>query len=369
MGIEIGVAMKSLFNRPKRGTRRWPATAVGIVSVVGLIAATFISGAPARAADYEAQYNTYNRPSTIEAGGATWMTWADTSPAGAVHIVDFKQPIPSNDTPVPVPQWTDTASNTYYGTGPTIESSASSGAIVVAYTDLANFQLWLAEPASGGGMTCVTGFGPSAATPYLVSEGKDGNGNLYLVTTNVDNTMSIWTVNVPTPQECSYGAHFSLNHVTDITTDTTWGGPALVVSGYGSSTEPERFWLIWSGTGGTHYINIAEYDQNWNRVGAKITEYDQWTNTDIGGAFKESANQVWFSYCGTNSVPIYQDFTATGFSESAHAVSGTCTNTTYYDSRNKITYWSGGVGVSYDYTDDKMILSWPSGTSVVWTEL
>jgi hypothetical protein len=267
---------------------------------------------------------------------------------------------------VPVPEWTDPASNTYYGTGPTIESSASAGAFVVAYTDLANHELWLAEPGSSGGMTCVTPFGASAATPYLVSEGKDGNGKLYLVTTNDDNTMSIWTVNVPSPQQCMYGAGITLNHVTDITTDTTWGGPALVVSGYGSTTEPERFWLIWSGTGATHYINIAEYDSSWTRR-AKYTETDQWTNTDIGGAYKESGDQVWVTYCGTNEVPFYQAFSAAKFTESEHTASGTCTNSTYYDRNNRITYYSGGVGVSYDYTDDKMILSWPAGTSVVWT--
>ena len=126
--------------------------------------------------------------------------------------------------------------------------------------------LWLAEPGDNGALTCETPFGVSVTTPYLVSEGKDGQGKLYLVTTNADNTMSIWTVNVPTPQDCDFGGHFTLNLVKDINTDTTWGGPALVVSGYGSPTQPERFWLIWSGTGGTQRLAKQNHLlQRWRR--------------------------------------------------------------------------------------------------------
>lgn len=351
MTFRIGRRPGPAPSRIRRGPRAWPAAVVST-----LLAASLTQAAAARA-DSEAFYYSYNRPSIIEAGGAAWMTWADNSPAGTIHLVDFHQSVPANDTANPVSEW-GTNAPTYYGTGPTVE--ASNGSMVVAFADT-NQSLDLAELANGS-VECYSYLGTSDVTPFLASEGKDGSGNLYLTwADSIDNTLYVAKVNVPTSNECKYGGSFSIQIVAHLAADTAWGGPALVVSGYGSTTQPERFWLMWSGTDALHHINVAEFDTSWNRLN-KYTESDHTTDADIGGAYKESTNQVFLSYCGTNNRPYYQYFSATGFAENQVSVSGTCTVSTY--TPRNVTYYSGGVGINYDYSDNRMDLAWPDNQNV-----
>lgn len=332
-----------------------------IALAAAVLAASFTPAGPAHA-ESESFYYTYNRPSIIEAGGASWMAWADTSSAGSVHVVDFRQSEPANDTASVVSEWTD-YTPTYYGTGPTIENSH--GNFVVAFTDT-NRAIDLVEPYDGK-FACYSYFGPTGDTPYLTSEGKDGTGNLYLTWVNAaDNTLFVGKVTVPDNNECAYSGSFGLQVVAHISTDTSFGGPALVVSGYGTSAE--RFWLIWSGTGGTHYINVAEYNTDWTRI-AKYTEYDHATSADIGGAYDDSNGEVYLAYCGTDGRPYYQYFPGRdgGFAENQAVANGTCTVTPYSTAKN--TYYSGGVGVHYDYSDNQMILTWPDNKNVEFQAL
>lgn len=332
-----------------------------------LATALAVSFTPVAAAhaDSEAFYDTFNRPSIIEAGSAAWMAWADTTKAGSVHVVDFGQSVPANDTANPVSQWID-YTPTFYGTGPTIESRQ--GNIVAAWND-PNRAIVVAEPSDTGKFGCYSYFGPTGDTPFLTSEGKDGSGRLFLTWVNAaDNTLMVGVLAVPDNGQCDNTGVFGLQVVAHITGDTSFGGPALVVSGYRSASEPERFWLIWSRTGGTHYINVAEYDTGWNRI-AKYTEMDHATSADIGGAYKESTNQVFLSYCGTDGKPYYQYFAARdgGFAENQASPGGTCTVTPYPTS--KTTYYSGGVGVIYDYPDNRMILTWPGQKTIEFQTL
>jgi hypothetical protein len=287
---------------PQRSGR----TALRLVLVVA-VSGSLLAGATAARGSSTNIY-TLNRPSTVELGGATYLGWADTSGFGQVNVTKLN----SNGTQGPV--WTE-QSSTYNGTGPTI--AGSNGGLVVAWADSGGgvcigsggcVHLALTTGGSGGGFQCETyvsedgQWAQAVATPYLTSEGDDGTGRLFLTWVDYLNQMHVDTVTVPKPGP---GCQFSLT--TDLVdfSDTSWDGPAMVVSGYGTGTED--YWLMWAGTDSAHHLNIAEYNSNWARI-AENTETSHATLTDMGAAYRTSTQSIWMSYCGTNNDVYYQIF-------------------------------------------------------------
>jgi hypothetical protein len=359
------------MNTPDRLRRTLIALAVALGAVFALAAAPVVAHA---ATTYpscnDVSGNTScNRPSTVEVGGAEYETWADTSAAGAVHVAELG----SSAT------WSDpNGSNTYYGSGPTIAAhriSATQTVIVVAWADTQGY-LHLAELGAKGQLACEilfydlnswpSNFPPTQfadATPYLTSEGDDGYGNLYLTWADADyNELHVSQIYVPsTCSGDSFGVISNVNIDTETSFDgPAFDGPALTVSGYGTGSED--YWLMWAGTDSAHHLNIAEYNTSWGQV-SKHTETDHSTVTDMGAAYATAYKQIWMSYCGTNGVAYYQEFTTTDGGSEQH-VSGTSCSVTQYTTGG-ITYYSGGVGVGYEYSDQFLLLTWANSSEAL----
>ncbi|MCW2935612.1 MAG: hypothetical protein JWM19_6574 [Actinomycetia bacterium] len=316
---------------------------------------------------------TYNRPSVTELGGAEYLAWADETNSGSVHVAKL-----TSGGGISV-QWTDPHTATYYGTGPTIASVSGTG-IVVAWTNLSDHHLWVGVPQGSGGangsnafcsedltqaMNESIGVAPgfsypniasSDATPYLTSEGDDGSGALFL--TWVDGASSYMHVTRLIPPSGGCGT-WTLASNQNIYTDKSWDGPAMVVSGYGGT---EHYWLMWAGSDSQHEINIAEYDTAWNRIG-KSTESTHSTKTDMGGAYFTASGSIWMSYCGTNDAVYYQEFTTVSGGLEIQEPGASCLPETYTPPGSSTTFWSGGVGVNYEYSSQFMRLAWPDKTS------
>lgn len=284
---------------------------------------------------------TYNRPATVGVpGGAVYLAWADVGSAGAIHVALLKDRSAQDGTAT-AGSWTDPKSTTFYGTSPSVQ--LGNGAIIVAWSNL-NGQVTLAEPDSAGGL-CETRPGvTSYQTPFLTTEGAYGAGSSYLTWVASDGTMHIDKLSIPTLSQCNAGGSFAISEVAHITTDTSWDGPALAISGYGSGSED--YWLMWAGTDSGHHLNVAEYSSSWNRLG-KTTEPAHSTLTDMGGM--STSNEVWMTYCGTNNLVYYQAWQAGSGTGGAGRVgrfnSGSrCSVTTFTTGGN--TYYSGGVDIS-----------------------
>jgi hypothetical protein len=318
---------------------------------------------------------TYNRPSMTEAGGTDYLAWADLTNNGSVHVGKLDS---SGRAGV---QWTDPGTTTYYGTGPTIASVHGVG-IVVAWTSLSDHHLWVAVPqgsggGDGGGAFCEAdltvqmdeGIGVRAefnfpndptsnATPYLTSEGDDGSGSLFLTWVDYSGSYMHVTKITPPPGGCG---NWMLDSNVNIYTDTSWDGPAMVVSGYGGT---EDYWLMWAGKDAGNHLNIAEYDTNWNRIGNKSTEWSHSTKTDMGGAYLSASGAIFMSYCGTNDVVYYQEFTTVSGGPEVPEPGASCLPQ-QYSPAPKQTFWSGGVGVNYEYTTQSIRLAWADETSAI----
>jgi hypothetical protein len=342
--------------------RRWPRNRIALrtLFVAAVLALAGGLAAPAQAAVGTSVY-TYNRPSTVELGGAEYMGWADQSSSGQVHVAKM------NGSGGQSASWTE-SSSTYLATGPTI--AGSNGELAVAWTD-SEGTLRLAETTGGGGggFKCETIVNQylfdndgvyslpnsfyAVATPYLTSEGDDGSGRLYLTWVSDNGSyLHVTQFDAPGPSGC--GSGFTAVSNTNFS-DTSWDGPAMVVSGYGTSSE--HYWLMWAGTDSGHHLNIAEYDTSWNRL-SKNTESSHATLTDMGGGYLTSGKTIWMSYCGTNNDVYYQEFTTTSGGPETQVPFGVTCDVNQYNG-----YYSGGVGVSYEYSTGLMLLSWADATS------
>lgn len=316
------------------------------VVVVTTAILTITGATSARADTATTNIHTYNRPSIVELGAADYMAWADTSANGDVQVTKLNSDHTQGAT------WTQ-SSITHLGTGPTI--AAANGHVVVAWTDDTG-TIHLAETTggTGGGFQCETYFNfNSIYTPYLTSEGDDGTGKLYLTWVDSAAEMHVDEIDTPSPGQ---GCQFSVAYNDLITSaDSTWVGPAMAVSGYGTGSE--KFWLMWAGTDSTHHLNIATYDQNWTRIN-KSTESTHATTTDIGAAFNTADGQLAMSYCGSypNYGVYYQDFSSVTGGTEQHEP-GSC-DTRVYDG-----YYSGGVGTWYEYSSALTPVAWPDKTS------
>jgi hypothetical protein len=351
-----------------RQCRAWLLAAIAAVAAALLPA---LAAGPARAFSGGLALKTYNRPSTVEWGGTEYMAYADQTGPGHVHVVKF-----NSDGTVRT-EWTSTSTSTYLATGPTI--AVSNGAIVVTWADSGGW-IHIAEPVGTGGFGCEAvinqdfwnnspslhggvPFEQTGVTPYLTSEGDDGAGNLYLTVGDAISNMHVVQLSVPTPAQCVSSADvgfFAINVVGISTADTTWDGPAMVVSGY--KTSSEHFWLMWAGTDSGHHLNIAEFTSAWVRMG-KGTETSHSTLTDMGGAYFTAQGTVAMSYCGTNNVPYVQRFTTTAGGAETQILSGASCDINKDSPTTGVTFYSGGVGVGYEYDNKDLVYTWADATS------
>jgi hypothetical protein len=230
---------------------------------------------------------------------------------------------------------------------------------------------------TGGGFVCVTDLkyllgtsstpdGVSHDTPFLSTEGYNGKGQLFL--TWVDNAslnLHISQVVTPDISFCNSTGGFNVNRgaTTNVTTDTSWDGPAFITSGYNGTSggSSEKFFLVWAGTDSGHHINIAQY--LWDVQGpsglmfsrvAKHTETNHATTTDMGGDYDAADGQAFMSYCGTNNDVYFQSFSTVNGGTEVQEGGVSCS---IFVSGG---FYSGGAGISYDYTDLDMLLSWPN---------
>jgi len=341
---------------------RLPRLLAVAVAAVALTALAVVFAGSARGAAVNPGQNTDNRPSMTEAGGVEYLAYADTTRAGAVWVTQ-----PNSAGGIAKGPWGPTGSaadGTFVGTGPTIASVHGKG-LVVAWTGL-DGTIWVSELMNGS-FSCISH--PvtlkSGQTPYLSTAGDDGSGSLYLIWVDARSSMHVTPLTVPAPGQCTAGDKITAGATTNIAGETAWGGPAWVVSGY--NTPAERFWLIWSGTNSGHSINVAEYrafNGVFARVG-KVTE-PHYTNTDIGAAYNTSTNKIAVSYCGTDNKVYYQEFTTSELGGQEIATGSTCAINLAVIGKgtsNPITYYSGGVGINYDYSHRLYDLGWASGNS------
>lgn len=339
-----------------RSRRRLTMLATGLAAA---LVATLAVAAPAHA-NTISSYSTYNRPSEVEANGEEYVSWADRSSGGYVNIAEVD---PASGSVLG--HWAYQGSATAAGTGPTIAYVAGQ-APVVAWAD-GNNHINLAYLA-GGGLVCVTDMNyVTPDTPYISTEGDNGEGDLLLTWVDTNLHMNITIIQAPpySVNDCISidGFGTNLGATTTLGSDTAWDGPSLVTSGYG--TYPTYYWVTWAGTDSGHHLNIAKWAPATNAYGKtfsfvnKTTESTHATLTDMGGAYETGNGRVWISYCGTNNVVYDQAWSAGnstgGGSESS--LSGSC------DIFTSGGYYSGGVGVGYDYTSGALVFNWADKNS------
>ena len=346
------------------------------------VASVLVTGAglgatPARAyvpgpTVYQPGATTANAPELTESGGAQYLAYDDLS-AGVVHTMLL------NGSYGEAADWHLGSAGTHYGSGPSISSVAGQG-VVTAWTG-PDGHIYIAYLTSRG-YVCTTDLaywiqdqtnfipaGITTDTPWLSTEGPDGAGTLFL--TWVDTSTNHLYVSVVIPPEITNcgptdGFYVQEGGTTSMGTDTSWSGPAFITTGYSgtSGAAGERYWLMWAGTNSAHNLNIAEYTGNLNAFSgkftrvAKSTEASHATLTDVGAAYSPAANEIVMAYCGTNDDVYYQDFTpGTGGGSEVPVGNGAQCNVNTTVSGG-VTYYSGGVGVDYDYSSRQLVIAW-----------
>ena len=345
---------------------------LAVLAALGL-AAALLAG-PAQAATDLGRY-TYNLPSTTEAGGAEYLAYAATDAAGEVHVVQYDTSLNEKAS------WYYSTSSTFVGSGPSI-ASVNGQAVVVAWADGGTGHIYIAY-VTGNGFACVTDLygwlqdsvtgtpaGISHDTPFLASEGADGAGDLLLGWVDAATShLHLSIIEAPTAANCGSidGFEVASGTTVNLTSDTSWDGPALAVSGYGGS---EKVWLMWAGNDSGHHLNIAAYTPTFGAYGktftraSKITESNHSTLTDAGGAFNSNTGQVWLTYCGTNNTAYYQEFSPSGSGGGSEFSTGSSCNIDTYKTGG-ITYYNGGVGASYMYSTHTTLLTWAAQRTVL----
>jgi hypothetical protein len=341
----------------------------GLVAAAVLAALTFTAGTAHAATAHGIGETTENRPSTVEVGGAEYIAWAGTDSNGEVNVAKLN----SGLTAVSDGPWTYGASGTGIGAGVTIAATRqtpnSAPYLVVAYTNGAGEVIVDAvnpnDTGNNWGYECEADVGISTDTPYITAEGDDGTGNLYLAYVNADQNGAI-TVEQIDPSQCN-GSTGQLaiapGQQFTITSDSSWVGPALIPDGYNGTPGSATLYLAWAGTNSAHNLNIAKY--NWGatsiNAGDKTVESAHATKTDMGGAYDTATKQNWISYCGTptSNFVYFQSFS--GHAGGNEQSTGARCDVTVFQN----TYYSGGVGVGYDYTTKAPWLSYAdTGTTI-----
>jgi len=339
----------------RRATRhlRWRTALLIFGSVVALFLP--IATQASATTQIELTETTFNRPSMVWATGDLWMAWAGTDYAGEINVAQYPaDPSASNQ----VNKWTLGGSGTFTGAGASIGFNHSFNHAVVAWTD-GGGDVDVAVIAGSGndGFGCETTLGASTYTPYVTSEGQDGSGNTYVTFVNTAHQMVVDQLDLSSCSGSSGSGEIGVDNQDVITSDKTDGGPALTVSGYGTSNE--QFWMVWTSTG-TPTINIAQYTPGVKVFTDKTTETTHTTTADIGAAYNGGDGKVFDTYCGTNNVAYYQYFTP-----GSGGISGLTQSSVNNDSCGLVTtngWTSGGVGAAYDYNSDSLSMwqAWDS---------
>ena len=318
--------------------RRWRGR---LLVLAGALALILPAATQASAQSYiELNETSFNRPSMTWAVGSLLVAWAGTDTNGEVNVAKFA----ADPTSAEQAKWTLQDSSTYTGATVSIGYSHSSGNAVVAWTN-GQGQVYAATVGAGGtdGFGCVTELGVSKFSPYVTSEGDDGSGNMYVTFANTSDQMAVDQLDFSSCNASAGTGPILVDHQTVITSDTTSGGPALAVSGYGGT---ERFWMVWASTGTTPTINIAQWVPNSETLTGKTTETSHTTTADIAAAYNTADGKVFDTYCGTNNEAYYQYFTP-----GSSGISG-LTQSSLNDTCSLVKsngYVSGGVGTAYDY--------------------
>jgi len=332
-------------------------TRLSQVGAAALIALAFTAGIAHASTLNSIGQTTENRPSTVEFGSAEYVAWAGTDTAGEVNVAKLT----SGMTGISDGPWTYSGSGTDIGAGPTLAATTGGegGAafLVVAYTNSSGqVEVDAVNPndtGSNSGYECQTQVGNSTDTPYITSEGDDGTGDLFLAYANSSESDEI-TVERLDPSQCNGSSGFIdvLSSYT-ITTDTSWSGPALIPDGYNGMAGSSTLYLAWAGNNSAHNLNIAKYYYGATSFASKTTESSHSTTTDIGGAYDTASGQNWISYCGsgTSNYVYYQSFS--GNAGGTEMTTGAKCDVTIYNG-----YYSGGVGVGYDYSSQAPWLSY-----------
>ena len=105
------------------------------------------------------------------------------------------------------------------------------------------------------------------------------------------------------------------------------------------------------------------YGETFTRA-SKTTESSHSTLTDVGGAYNSNTGEVWLTYCGTNSTVYYQEFAPSGTGGGTEQSTGNSCNIDTVKVGG-ITYYNGGVGVSYAYSTHDTFLTWPANSTVL----
>ncbi len=338
-------------------SRLFPAVVIGAAVAAGaLLAGPAQASTPAPSTGIYS----YNRPSTVEWGGQEYIAWADKNTPGRIHI----GVVDSNDS-VSDAFYYDTG-GLWAGTGPTIAAVNGSG-LIVAWV-AGNGYIHLQEVVNGF-FECDTipdtqlnEDGTSAPLSHytvdLTTEGDDGTGQLYMTWADTSGGVYITSVTPPSSNTCAgvaTGPEWDVGFTTN-TGQAAWSGPALTVSHYGASNE--HYWLVWAGTNSSHSLNIEEFAPGslYLTELSKGTESTHSTNVDMGAAYDTATGYAWMSYCGTNDVVYYQEFTGTGGGPET-TDGGQCDVS---PGNTSTGYLSGGVGAGYEYSAQRMLLSWPT---------
>jgi hypothetical protein len=327
------------------------------VGAAALIALAFTAGTAHASTLNSIGQTTENRPSTVEWGSAEYVAWAGTDTAGEVNVAKLT----SGMTGISDGPWTYGGSSTDIGAGPTLAATkgGEGGAafLVVAYTNgSGRVEVDAVNPNdtnSNSGFECETQVGNSTDTPYITSEGDDGTGDLFLAYVNSSQNDEI-TVERLDPSQCNGSSgHINVLSSHTITTDTSWSGPALIPDGYNGMPGSATLYLAWAGNNSAHNLNIAKYYYGATSFASKTVESSHSTTTDIGGAYDTASGQNWISYCGggTSNYVYYQSFS--GNAGGTEMTTGAKCDVTIYNG-----YYSGGVGVGYDYSGQATWLSY-----------
>jgi surface antigen len=340
------------FSWPPALARR--LTRFAQVGAAALIALMFTAGVAHATTSARIGQSTENRPSTVEAGGAEYMAWAGTDSNGEVNVAKLN----SGMTGLSAGPWTYSGSSTDIGAGPTLTDTTggegNTSFLVVAYTN-ASGQVWVdavnPSDSSNSGYECQTQVGLSPDTGYL-----------YLAYVNSSQNDEI-TVERLNPSQCN-GTSGSIPVASSytITSDTSWSGPALIADGFNGTDGSATLYLAWAGNNSAHNLNIAKYSYGATSFSSKTTESSHSTTTDIGGAYDTATGQNWISYCGsgTSNYVYYQSFT--GSAGGTEQSMGTTCDVAVYNG-----YYSGGVGVGYDYSSKATWLSYADTSYNIYT--
>jgi len=322
--------MKTLSTKPARGRR----AGLGI-AIAGVLAALTVGAVPAHAS--VTSVDTYDRPTLVYGIGEHLMSWDNSSDG----VPDSGSVAPSNGS---VGLWGEGGSATFVGTGPSMAYDHALSVYVQAENGGGQIQLAWGHPGSSPDQAnCGTPVASSKVSPYIMTDGQDGFGTLFLLTVSESHQMQVTPVSLNT-SNTTIDCGFSFGTTTTITSDTTGNGAAMAASGPNGT-----YWIVWAGLGNNE-INIAQYTPGSPTLIHKSFESNHWTLGDLSAIYDGGTGKTWIAYCGGSVNPstdvgtvYYQDFTGTTVQSNEKSTGASCN----LSSDNGFV--SGGVAVEYDY--------------------